>query len=54
MTSVMPTPHQHTHQAVVVHVLRRREGVPYEVEQKVCTACEETLAEKTVRRAAAA
>jgi hypothetical protein len=44
---------RHRHKAVVTHALRQRAGIPYEVERKVCSACERVLDERTVRRAAA-
>jgi hypothetical protein len=43
----------HQHKAVVAHALRQHAGIPYEVEQKVCTDCRTVLDERTVRRAAA-
>jgi hypothetical protein len=43
----------HQHRAVVAHALRQQSGIPYEVEQKVCTDCRTVLDERTVRRAAA-
>ena len=43
----------HEHKAVVAHTLRQHAGIPYEVEQKVCTDCRTVLDERTVRRAAA-
>ncbi|HEX4526071.1 MAG TPA: hypothetical protein VH108_04955 [Gaiellaceae bacterium] len=43
----------HEHVAKRVHVLMQRAGVPYEIEQQVCTSCARVLAEKPVRRAAA-
>ena len=43
----------HTHDAKVVHVLLQRAGVPYEMEQQVCTSCRRILDEKPVKRAAA-
>jgi hypothetical protein len=43
----------HEHVAKRVHVLLQRAGVPYEVEQQVCTACRVVLDEKPVKRAAA-
>jgi NMD protein affecting ribosome stability and mRNA decay len=43
----------HEHVAKRVHVLLQRAGVPYEVEQHVCTACSRILDEKPVKRAAA-
>jgi NMD protein affecting ribosome stability and mRNA decay len=43
----------HEHVAKRVHVLLQRAGVPYEMEQQVCTACSRVLDEKPVKRAAA-
>ena len=43
----------HEHKAVVAHALRQRAGVPYEVEQKVCSDCRAVLDERPLRRAAA-
>jgi NMD protein affecting ribosome stability and mRNA decay len=43
----------HEHVAKRVHVLMQRAGVPYEIEQQVCTACARILDEKPVKRAAA-
>jgi hypothetical protein len=43
----------HEHHAVTAHALRQHAGIPYEVEQKVCTDCRTVLDERTVRRAAA-
>jgi hypothetical protein len=43
----------HEHVAKRVHVLLQRAGVPYEVEQQVCTGCSQVLGEKPVRRATA-
>ena len=43
----------HEHVAKRVHVLLQRAGVPYEVEQQVCTACARVLDEKPLKRAAA-
>jgi len=43
----------HAHTPVVEHVVRQREGIPYEVERKVCKACRQVLDERPVRRAAA-
>jgi hypothetical protein len=44
---------RHRHKAVVTHALGQRAGIPYEVERKVCSACERVLDERTVKRAAA-
>jgi hypothetical protein len=44
---------RHRHKAVVKHALRQRAGIPYEVERKVCSACDRILDERPVRRAAA-
>jgi hypothetical protein len=43
----------HRHTAVVKHALRQREGIPYEVERKVCSACSRVLDERPLKRAAA-
>jgi hypothetical protein len=43
----------HRHKAVVAHALRQHEGVPYEIEQRVCVDCRRVLDERTVGRAAA-
>jgi hypothetical protein len=44
-------PHKHT--AVATHLLRQREGIPYEVERVVCVECRRLLEERLLRRAAA-
>jgi ribosomal protein L37E len=44
---------EHKHKTVTVHAIRRRAGVPYHVERKVCADCSRLLDEKTIRRAAA-
>jgi len=46
-------PPLHEHVAKRVHLVQQRAGVPYEVEQQVCTACARILDEKPVKRAAA-
>ena len=51
--SERPTITIHEHVAKRVHVLLQRGGVPYEVEQQVCTGCLQILDEKPVKRAAA-
>ncbi|NUR78174.1 MAG: hypothetical protein HOQ28_18040 [Thermoleophilia bacterium] len=43
----------HEHVAKRVHVLMQRSGIPYEMEQQVCTSCRRILDEKPVKRAAA-
>jgi hypothetical protein len=43
----------HRHKAVIAHALRQHGGIPYEVEQRVCSDCHRILDERTVRRAAA-
>ena len=45
---------EHTHTAVTIRVIRRRGGIPYVVERKVCADCRRLLGEKTVKRASAA
>lgn len=49
--SLRPGTHRHT--AVVTHAIRQRDGIPYEVERKVCSACAHVLDERPLRRAAA-
>jgi hypothetical protein len=44
---------QHEHDVVAMHALRQREGVPYEVERRVCSECRQVLDERPLRRAAA-
>jgi hypothetical protein len=48
-----PQDKQHTHVAVTRHLIRRRHGIPYEVERKVCADCARVLEEKPVKRLAA-
>ena len=43
----------HRHHEVTTHVIRQRSGVPYEVEQRICSECRTVLAERQLRRAAA-
>lgn len=43
----------HEHRAVIAHALRQQAGIPYEIEQRVCSDCHRVLDERTVRRAAA-
>jgi hypothetical protein len=47
----VPTIHEHV--AKRIHVLMQRAGVPYEIEQQVCTFCSRVLDEKPVKRATA-
>jgi hypothetical protein len=44
---------EHRHQPIVRHVIRQRDGVPYEVELVVCQACGRVLDERPLKRAAA-
>ena len=44
---------QHKHTAVTEHAIRQRSGVPYEIERRVCSRCQQVLTEKPLRRAAA-
>jgi len=44
---------KHEHVPATVHVVVLKSGVPYEIEQQVCTSCARILDEKPVRRAAA-
>jgi len=43
----------HTHTAVTIRAIRQRNGIPYEVERKVCSDCKRLLEEKPVKRAEA-
>lgn len=43
-------PHKHT--SVTRRAIRQRSGVPYEIERKICTACQRVLDEKPLRRVA--
>lgn len=43
----------HEHRPVTTHELRRRAGIPYEFERKVCADCRRLLEERPLRRAAA-
>ncbi|HEY7207030.1 MAG TPA: hypothetical protein VH416_02220 [Gaiellaceae bacterium] len=43
----------HRHQGLVVHVIEQRDGVPYELERRVCTTCGRELEQRRLRRAAA-
>jgi hypothetical protein len=43
----------HRHKAVIAHALRQHGGIPYEIEQRVCSGCRRVLDERTVRRATA-
>ena len=45
---------EHTHVAKVTHLIRQRQGIPYEMERKVCAACARVLDEKPVKRLTAA
>jgi NMD protein affecting ribosome stability and mRNA decay len=53
MKERQPVTKMHEHVAKRVHVLLQRAGVPYEVEQQVCTDCSRILDEKPVKRATA-
>jgi hypothetical protein len=44
---------EHEHTAVTTYELRRRDGVPYEFERKICADCHRVLEERPLRRAAA-
>jgi hypothetical protein len=51
--NVLRKGHSHRHREVTTHVIRQRSGVPYEVEQRICSECRTVLAERQLRRAAA-
>jgi hypothetical protein len=40
----------HRHVTARVHVVVQRAGVPYEIEQEVCTDCQLVIAERPVKR----
>ncbi|MBA2461264.1 MAG: hypothetical protein H0V45_05795 [Actinobacteria bacterium] len=42
----------HEHKAIVTHTVRQHAGIPYEVEQRVCSDCRRILDERQLRRAA--
>jgi hypothetical protein len=42
----------HKHIAVITRAIRQRNGVPFEVERKVCRDCRRILDEKPLKRAA--
>ncbi len=44
---------RHRHRSVTLHVLAQRQGIPYELEQKVCSSCSRILDERPLKRAAA-
>ena len=50
----MGTQDQHKHVAVVTHLIRQRQGIPYEMERKVCAGCARVLDEKLVKHLTAA
>jgi hypothetical protein len=43
----------HRHEAVSIHVLVQREGIPWEIERTVCRRCAQVLSDRPLRRAAA-
>jgi hypothetical protein len=52
-TTRKPTVARHRHKAVTLHVLAQRRGIPYELEQRVCSSCSRVLDERPLKRAAA-
>jgi hypothetical protein len=50
----MTLKHIHQHTAVTIRAIGQRDGIPYEVERKVCADCRRILDEKPLRRAIAA
>jgi hypothetical protein len=44
----------HRHRAETRHVIAQRDGVPYELERRLCTECGRVLEERPVKRAEAA
>jgi len=43
----------HNHTAVTVRAIRQRNGIPYEMERRVCKDCRRVLDEKPLKRTAA-
>jgi hypothetical protein len=43
-------PAAHQHVTTRVHLVVQRAGVPYEIEQEVCTECRAVIAERPVKR----
>jgi len=43
----------HVHNAVVTHTVRQHAGIPYEIEQRICSGCRRLLDERQLRRATA-
>lgn len=43
----------HRHRAVTSHVVGQRDGVPYELERRVCATCGRELELRPLKRAAA-
>jgi NMD protein affecting ribosome stability and mRNA decay len=43
----------HVHKPVVTHAVRQQAGIPYEIEQRVCSRCRRLLDERQLRRAGA-
>jgi hypothetical protein len=52
-TTPKPSVKRHRHRAVKLHVLAQRQGIPYELERKVCSDCSRVLDERPLKRAAA-
>jgi hypothetical protein len=40
----------HKHSAVITRAIRQRNGVPFEVERKVCRECQRLLDERPLKR----
>jgi NMD protein affecting ribosome stability and mRNA decay len=43
---------QHVHDPATTTIVRQRQGIPYEVQQVICTSCRKLLQERKLRRAA--
>ena len=53
MQAERPRSPKHQHTVVILHALRQRSGIPYEVERRICSSCRRVLDERPLRRAAA-
>jgi hypothetical protein len=49
----MATATKHTHEKITTHVIEQRAGIPYELEQMVCSVCGRVLEERPLHRTAA-
>jgi predicted nucleic acid-binding Zn ribbon protein len=48
----MPRAIPHKHIPVTTRAIRQRNGIPFEVERRICSKCQRVLAEQPVKRTA--